>query len=720
MATESSGVPGPVEPDRNPAPGASGDAAPLLLWELSRVFTTRRWVFLSIASIVLAGVIAHTLTSVPIYRATSQVLIERQYQQLREFNDPLQVDTADVDYYNTQLKIIQGPGLADRVARLMNLSGRPQFKGGDPVAMLLGGLSVAVLKNNRVFEFSFEHPDRSFAAEVVNVYVKEYERDAVERRMKAINVLSGQMSEKLEDVKKVLDGAERKLMDFYQKHQLLLAEERQGGYQKLLDDLSVSIARQQDELKRLEAVGAQIEAAGDDITKLRSLEMVVIDSQAIRDMRLLEARAHEELAAASQKYREGHPLLREAQARAAEVSKKVEEEIRAIARGYLMQREAKRASVEDLRRNFEETRRLQMERDSLVVQADQYRRERDSSRTLYETLTLRIKESEISSGIEATNVHVLYSAEIPEAPARPDPVRNIGMGFLLAIFAGVAVTLVLERLDNRVRTPEEVEVPYGLPVLAVVPDRKPEEAAGPAALACWQEERSQFAEGYRQLRAAVLLSLREDREGGKLRTLMVASPGPGDGKTVSAVNLAISLAQTGEKTLFIDTDFHRSDSHKLFGLDVDKGLSTLLTSDIPFAQAVQPTPVPFLDFMSTGMIPPQPASLLGSARMKWVLEEASRHYTRIVIDTPPLAAVTDGAMLAPHVDALILVVRQSRTLKTSIRRAIQILSRIGVKPLGFVFNGLNVIFGDLYYKYHHPIYDLERGGAAARESSRSV
>src|SRR5258705_4856847 len=122
---------------------------------------------------------------------------------------------------------------------------------------------------------------------------------------------------------------------------------------------------------------------------------------------------------------------------------------------------------------------------------------------------------------------------------------------------------------------------------------------------------------------------------------------------ITAVNVAVSLAQTGEKTLHLDTDFHRSETHKVFGLDRDKGLSTLLTSDVPFAHVIQPTAVPMLDMMTTGMIPPQPASLLGSARMKWILQEATKLYDRIIIDTPPLAAVTDGAMLAPLADAML-------------------------------------------------------------------
>ncbi len=691
--------------DARSAPLSPAEAASVQLLELMRAFVSRIWIFLGVIAIVVAASVYHTTQATRIYRATAQVLIERQAQQVRGIDDPVQIDTQDIDYYNTQFTILRSTGLAERVVVALNLQDRPEF-GESAADIVAAGILLEYTKNNRVVEVSFEHPDPNLAAQIIAKLVETYETASIERRKKTINTLGEEMGKEVVDVKKDMEESERALTRFYEEHALLLMEEHNNGYQKVVEEMSVQLARDEAELVRLEVLAAQVEACGNDVAKLAGLRAVT-ESAAVYYMRMEEQRAHEEVEAARQKYQKSHPSLAAAEARANESSAKIEREIRFLAGGILLQREAKRETVKKGRLTYESLRTNQTAKDGLIMRADSLRRVRDSKRTLHETLLQRIKETKISSNIETTNVHVLAPARPTKDPVRPNLLKNLMMGLLIGIFMGGAATMLLEKLDNRVRTPEDVEIPFGIPVLAVVPERRPESSAGPVALTCWQDDRSQVAESFRQLRAGVLLAMRDDKDGGGLRTILVTSPGPGEGKTCSAVNLAITLAQTGAKTLFIDMDFHRSDAHKLFGLDRDKGLSTILTSDIQLAQAVQPTTVPFLDFMATGMVPPQPASLLGSGRMKWVLEEAARFYSRIVIDSPPMMAVTDATMVAPQMDAVILVVRQGKTLKTAVRRVMQTLARIGVKPLGMVFNGVTARLGDFYFKYHHPSYTME-------------
>jgi capsular exopolysaccharide synthesis family protein len=563
---------------------------------------------------------------------------------------------------------------------------------------------VGSSRNNRVVEVSFDHTDRELAAKVVNELVSAYKEDTLSRRTGALQDLTKEMGSQSDEVQAELEKKQKQLAEFYKKNELLLAEENPQIVQRRLDDAESLLATEENELKQLEAIGALVEATAMDVEKLRGLEPVMTNT-GIAYVLTEEVRAWQEYEQAKKQYQEKHPKLLEVKARAEETTRKREREIVAVAQGLLAKRDAKRKSVAAIRTAKEEMRQRQLLRDEKVIEADKLKRERDGLRTLFDTLKLRQKESMISQNITITNVHVLHEATAPpaEAPVRPNLFTNISIGLVIACFAAAAVTLLVEKIDNTIRTPEDIEIPYGLPVLAVVPERAGKEAAGPPALVCWQDELSQMAEAYRQLRAGVLLSVREV-EGGNLRSILLTSAGPGEGKTSSATNLAITLAQMGNRTLLIDADFHRSETHKLFGLDRDKGLSTLLVSDIPLSQAVQKTQVPFLDFMATGMIPPQPASLLGSARMKWLLQEACRNYSRVIVDTPPLIAVTDAALLVPYVDALLMVVCQGKTMKTGLRRAMQTLTRIGVKPLGIVFNGVKSGLGDFYFKYHHPTY----------------
>lgn len=677
---------------------------PLFL-ELMRVFATRLKVFLAVVVIVILGTVYQMMKATPIYRASGQILVERQTSRLGNLDDPLEIDTLDTDYYNTQFKILEGPGLSARVSKVLNLQAHPAFAGSNPVFELQANTEVVWLRNNRIFEVAFYHWDRELAAQIVNTLIAEYKADTIQRRTEAIRELRRQMLQELDKERRDLEENERSLLEFYKKHGLHMGEEKQATLNRLMEEVAVQLAREESELNELEAIGGQIEAAGQDLQKLAGLQAVV-DNQAMRDMRLEEARVHTELEEMRKKFGPEAEQRRIAEARATEITHKIGQQIRTIAEGLLLQREVKRKGIEKTRGKYEEIKKQRIEMDALVWEADQLRRARDASRSLYDTLMLRIKESEISSGIETTNIHLLHAAEVPLTPVRPNLMVSLMMGFIVAIVAGAGVTLLLEKADNTIRTPEDVEMSYGLSVLSVVPERKPDEQNIPPPLVSWQDERSQMAEAYRRLRAAILLSVRAG-EGGSIRKILFCSPGPGEGKTVSSINTATCLAQMGARTLLLDTDFYRSESHKLFGLDREKGLSTLLTSDIDIAQAIQPTPIPFLDYMATGMIPPQPASLLASARMKWVLDELSKTYARIVIDSSPLIAVTDASMLAPHMDALIMVTCQGKTLKTALRRSLQTLSRIGVRPLGVVFNGVKVGVGEFYFKYHHPTYALE-------------
>jgi capsular exopolysaccharide synthesis family protein len=608
----------------------------------------------------------------------------------------------------------------------------------------MGGVRIGSLRNNRLVEVSFDHTSRELAVEVVDELIRQYTADTLERRSASIKTLQGGMEKELREIKADLDKKDAGLVDFYNKNKLLLSDERQNVFVRPLDEMQSMLTRKTHELQILEAKARIVEgAAGDphdlvaaaltnDLPALAAAaaewgdnllkQQAVIDEPTVRELMTQFLAASKELETATGLFRPDHPEFAAAAARHREVRAKLLQQAKIAASGILLDRGAQRTAVAQLRKDHETLKEEQLRRDSLLIQAEGLRKDRDDTRALYEALRMRVKETGISNDIATTNVHVLSAGQAGQAPVRPNLFTNLMIGLVIASFAGVAVTALVEKIDNTVRTPEDIEIPYGLPVLAVVPERSTKEAAGPPALVCWQDERSQMAESYRQLRASVLLSVREV-EGGILRTILFSSPGPGEGKTVSACNLSISLAQMGNRTLLIDTDFHRSESHKLFGLDRDKGLSTLLVSDIPFAQAVQRTAIPFLDFMATGMVPPQPASLLGSARMKWVLEEAARQYTRVIIDTPPLIAVTDAAMLVPYVDALVLVVTQGKTMKTGLRRALQTLSRIGCRPLGFVFNGVKAGLGDFYFKYHHPTYsgyrsDLDTGAPVG--SGRSV
>jgi capsular exopolysaccharide synthesis family protein len=706
------GEPEPLSSRTSETPGRSGEGTLMFLQYLLRVFSTRIWALGTVAVVILAGTFWITKREVPVYRATAQILIEREYTNLRSLEAPMNINTDEIDYYNSQYKILQGPAMALRVVKALKLDQRPDF-GDSALDTLLNGLTIDFTRYNRVYEISYEHTEPEFAAKVVNTLVEEYQKWTVERRHEMILKLHREMYDELEKVKQELDACERDLLEFYSKHGLLQSEERQSSFQRMFDEASLRLLTEEQELGRLNVLARQIQEAGDDVTRIRS---VILGERNFwdDDLMVADARAREELADVAKRHGPSHALYQSAAARVQELEKKVNAEILVFARSVLSSRDAKRLTVEQTRTTYDDLRKKRLDNDRLLAEAEVRRRNRDANRQLYDALSLRVKESRISSELGMTNVYTLSPAVPPRGAVRPDLWSNMSLGLIFALVAGALVTLLLDRIDNRVRTPEDVEDNYHLPILSVVPMARLDSLRGPAATICLHDEHSLMAEAFRRVRAAIMLSVR--REGGPLRRIVVCSAGAGEGKTVTASNLAISLAQMGERTLLIDSDFYRSTAHKLFNLDREKGLSTILVSDVTLPQVVQPTGLPHLDFLATGLIPPQPATLLGSARMNWLLDEASRAYSRIVVDTAPLVAVTDASLLAPQADAVVVVVSQGRTVRGALRRAIQNLTRIGIRPLGFVFNGVRSSSGEFYMPYRPPVERV----AEERESGTSI
>ncbi len=713
-------------------PGSASENVLAFLLYVLRVFTTRFWVFVAVVLLVMGLMAYTTLRSTPIYRATGTILIERQHSNLRQLDDPLQVDTSDVDYYNTQVKIMQGLGLADRVVRRWLCKTCVKSIAHDPAVTdapvcptcksrrvrlsdqlgpnapedVVRALDVVLARSNRIVEVSVEHQSPPLAADLVNAVIEEYQANTQERRKNAIDLLYDDMMGQLKEVEADVNTNQIELLKHYQEHGLHIGDEFSNVLQRQMEESHTLVLREQYEVERLQTIVRQIEAVGDDVPALRGLALAHGMLSANDDLQGLLVRAETDMASARQDLGEKSNAFKQAQAKVDELRTMMAGQARAFKQSVLSQRNVRRESLERAQKAAEDLKLQRKEQDKRLAEAEIKRRTRDGNRALYDALNLRAKEARISKGLEAvTNIHVLRLAVVPKGSVRPNLPFNMLIAFVVALIIGAAAIVLLDRIDNTVRTTEDVELVHTLPVLSVVPQAKVEQLSAPVAVACWKEEHSQLAEAFRRVRAAILLSVRGP-QGGPIRQILVVSPGPNEGKTITAVNLAISLAQMGERTLLLDADFYRSESHKLFGLDREKGLSTLLVSDVSFPQVVQPTAVPFLDYMATGMTPPQPASLLGSARMTWVLQEASRTYSRVVIDTAPLVAVTDATLLAPHADATLLVVRDGRTSKTALHRSLQTLQRIGVRPLGFVFNGVRTGVGEFYFRYHHPSYEL--------------
>ncbi|MGH9826937.1 MAG: polysaccharide biosynthesis tyrosine autokinase, partial [Blastocatellia bacterium] len=352
----------------------------------------------------------------------------------------------------------------------------------------------------------------------------------------------------------------------------------------------------------------------------------------------------------------------------------------------------------------------------------------ESNKALYDGLLQKLKEAGISAGLRSSNIRVVDPALVPSTPARPQKSRNILLALLVGIVGGVGLAFLREYLDNTVKSPEDILTLTGLPSLAVVPvfangngnrslARIPRQAGKDAngadprvELISLQQPKSVISEAFRALRTSLLLSQPDHPP----QVILVTSSLPREGKTTSAANLAVTLAQLGDRTLLIDCDLRKPGVRRALNLPnghgQDIGLSSYLAGVLPLNDVIVPHPaIPNLDAITTGPIPPNPADLLSSHRMSEAIEDLRHRYKFIVIDSPPIMAATDAVILSAVVDGVLLVVWSCETPKEAFNRTRDLLSAVKGRLLGVILNAVDSGAPDYYYSYRYYPYSYSYG-----------
>jgi polysaccharide biosynthesis transport protein len=339
-------------------------------------------------------------------------------------------------------------------------------------------------------------------------------------------------------------------------------------------------------------------------------------------------------------------------------------------------------------------------------------RDVESSTQIYQTLLQRAKETGVSGELRTSNVRVVDSAEVPVLPVSPRRGLNILMGLVGGAFLGVGLAFLFEYLDNRVKTPEEIERELGLPSLGLIPVTAA--VAGKANPLISDGAPAPFAEAFRALRTNILFSAAD----GGPRSIVVTSTGPSEGKTMVAGNVAIGLAQTGQRVLLIDADMRRPRAHELFNAAVEPGLSNLLVGASKPSDVVQPSGVENLWVMPAGKTPPNPAELLGSRQFASLVGSLGGHFDCVVIDTPPVLAVTDAAVVAHRATGVLFVIAADVTSRQAAQTALDQLQNARAKFLGAVLNRVDVERDSYYYaRYYRKDYTNYYSAAASESRS---
>ncbi len=692
--------------------------------EYWRVLVRRRWTVVSVIAgfVVLAAVVSFTMR--PRYRASSRITVEKEDLNALGFkNTGSGLDEAEYNMYlDAQERILTSDTLVLQTLRAVNLltadhdssvdasSWIQSISKPDRAAVLdyQSGLEVTRVPHTPIIEMRFAGPNPQNAAKFVNGLVQVYIEQNFTTRYRSAQQISKWLSKELEELKRKVEASQTNLAQFQKEKGIIGTDDKQNIIMQKLDDLNRELTSAQADRMQKEA----LYRAGDSGDP--ELLPGAAESAVINQLKSQQAQVENVYAQATVQMGPAHPKVRELKSQIDEINNSLRVEFAKIAsrnhNAYLVA-----VNRENMLRNaLNEQKQNATQLNESAIQYEILKHEAQSNQQLYDSLSQRLKEAGISAGLQSGNVRIVDYAQVPLSPYAPNFPLNLAVGLFLGCIGGSALAFVLERFDNRLRTPHEVECVTALPLMGVVPRVGPggdefvngtrnllSASAGAAtpAIIIQSHPKVELLESYRAMRSSILMSSE-----GAPQVIMVTSALPSEGKTTTSINCAVVLAQQRARVLLIDADLRAPRIHKVLGLHVTCGLSTLLAekAEVRDRQAiVQYSRVPNLFVLPAGPSIPEPSQLLDSAVVRQKISEWRKAFTYIVIDTPPVLACSDSLVLSADADCVLLTAVSGRTPKSALLRARDLLLGVNAKIGGVVVNGVDLGSAEFsYYGYY--------------------
>jgi len=690
-------------------------------------------VFLSV--IVLA--LISTLSTTPMYRAQARIMIELEDDGSgpaaglsgvlpgENFRDPM-------PYYQTQFRILTGRELGRRTVRALELGTVPEFNGTGatktklaqlfdgikstvglgpaprvegpvPEAVLVGSflsrISVEPVKNTRLVDVSFISASPEFAARSVNQLVTDYVAQNSDVRQYRVSSGLVWLEEELERQKAKVEASERALASYREEQNAVSLEDRQNIVVARLNQLNDAVTKAKTSLVQKESLYNQVKA----LTPGTAVDSIpaILQNQYIQSLKTQLADLERDRANLSERYGDKHPEIIKVNASIKDASRQLDQELAKAIDAIRNDYQAAAAEEKGLSASLEEQKGAAMTLGRKNVSYTVLERDAQSNRQVYESLLAREKELRVHASSRGNNVRLIEDAEIPGGPFSPNLRRSMLFASIVGFAMAFGLVFVLGYLDDTIKTPEDIASKLNAPFLGMVPKIKD----GLSPLLTSQSPH-EFGEAFRSLRTALAFSNSGGGSGG--RVILVTSSQPLEGKTTTACNLAIALSLSGDRVLLIDADLRRPNVAKTMGLEPGTGLSQLLTGQATPRDAIRDTGMASLCVMTAGHVPPNPSELLASERMGSLLDPANGWFDWVIVDAPPVLAVTDAVILAPMVSGVAFVVRSELTPQRHVKRALDTLMTGQPRLLGLVLNGVdlerNKYYYSRYYGYEHTHY----------------
>jgi len=731
-----------------------------------RVILKRRWTIITVFAVIVITVAIHTYTATPIYLATTRLVIEKENPNVVSIEEVMAVDSSGTDYYQTQYKIIESRAVARQVIRRLHLKESEEFfpqpkddlisnlkrslketltywkdsiksllhtdtqetaqsaADYDPDSLLVSAfinrIEVSPIRNSRLLDLSFEARDPVLATKIVNTLARAYIDQNLEIKLKAVQDAVKWLHQRIEVERKKVEEAEQALLKYKEKYGIITdftSDTEQVTAQKLAQ-LNAQVVdaesiRVEAETRYRQALSLQ--GSPDMLDSIPE----VLNNELIREIKKMEVDLYKRMSELSKKYGRKHPQMVAIEAELKTLEKRKQTEINRVINSLRNSYRVALAKEESLKAALAKQKKESLDLNQKAIQYSVLNREVESARDMYDLLIKRFKETTLTEDMRTGNIRVIDRAEVPLYPVKPKKKLNLLLAVIVGLVAGTGLAFFFEYLDNTIKIPEDLKQHLKIPYLGPTPlieakGRSQNGGDRSRELVCLTAPKSTASESYRGIRTNILFS----SAGSAPQVVLVTSPGPREGKTITTANLAIAMAQSGTRVVIIDCDLRRPKIHNLFDVPRDRGVTNLLVGNDGMERSIIHSQVPNLDVVPCGPLPPNPSEMLGSDRMEALLKALRKRYDRILIDSPPITAVTDAVILSKYVDGVVVVIRAGDTVREVAKNSLNQLQAVGAHILGGVLNAVDIGKDKYYYYYYYQYYNYYYGDDGDKKKAR--
>lgn len=658
-----------------------------------QVLLERRWLALSAFLLIILLTAIYLLRATKIYSATARIQINRESENILNMKDAFAMEGREMDYLATQHKNLQSYSLLQSVAATLRLTNDLRYSNSVDVALsLFNDVTINPIRLSRLVDVKVEHSNPEKAAQIANALANTFVENNLKQKsqasIEAVKWLKTQVDESRDKVK-TSDSAVHAYLTNYNEVSLEEGENivRQGLMQAKADvskasSLAIQAARTILEIDTILNTGKSIDSipqVAENLTVQRLKQEVAIKDAS--------------LAALLKRYRDKHPMIIQARSELANLKDSLQRESEIVLQSLRNNSQIYKKQEEALQKLVTSEEKKQLQLNQLRIQYGMLKRESENNKVIYNNVLVRMKETELTSRLTANNMRIVDGALVSRSPVKPKLYLTLIMGVLGGVTVAFGLVMFVNYLDDTIRSQDDVEVFLKLPFLGYVSNIKSNSIVE-RDLQAHLHPQSNAAEGFRTIRATLSLLKGADR----FRVITVTSTIPSEGKSLVASNLAIVQAQAGFKTILVEADLRRPTVHKVFQLHSPIGLAGYLTGEAKtIDEIVHKTEVPNLDAICCGAIPSSPSELIGSQRMSQFIEDLRQRYDRVVLDCPPISAVSDPLVVGSVADGIIFVSKFNKVRRDHVRKVVQRIQNAGVQIIGVVLNDIDFEGRDSYY-----------------------